>query len=459
MSRLSPVWRVRLRLLLPVLLLVLAVLLLIILSAGTVSTGLIVVIVATAVVAVVAAHLSARKLAQSLAQIRVNVERIAQISGGRRAQSVSDDSISSLVAALHGAARQLQDRSAELARRSQEHDTIVSSMIEGVLVVDVDQKLISVNPAARRLLGIEGVDVLGRSLLEIIRNSDLQRLVEQTLELGAAIEGDITMRGVEDRFLQVTGTVLHDATQSPIGVLIVLNDISRLRKLEQVRRDFVANVSHELKTPITSIKGYVETLLDDSSRSPEETDRFLNVIARQANRLNAIIEDLLRLSRIEQGVERGEIVLEKAALKGLLAAAIATCESRVAARNISVSLSCPDTLAARISAPLLEQAIVNLVDNAAKYGNEGTAIEVSAVRDNNTISITVRDHGIGIAPEHLSRLFERFYRVDRARSRAEGGTGLGLAITKHIVLAHGGTISVSSRIGEGSSFTITLPSD
>jgi two-component system phosphate regulon sensor histidine kinase PhoR len=251
--------------------------------------------------------------------------------------------------------------------------------------------------------------------------------------------------------------MLRNATHNTVGALIVLNDVTRLRKLEQVRRDFVANVSHELKTPITSIKGYVETLLDGAFRNPEDAERFLKIVAKQANRLNAIIEDLLKLSRIEQGVERGEIVLEQTALKGLLTAAISACETQITAKSIHVSLSCPDDLVARINPPLLEQAVVNLIDNAAKYGNAGSAIEISAIRDSSTTSIIVRDHGVGIASEHLPRLFERFYRVDKARSRAEGGTGLGLAIAKHIVLAHGGTISVDSRVSQGSTFTINLP--
>jgi two-component system phosphate regulon sensor histidine kinase PhoR len=444
-------------LLLPAILLFLAVLSIAILSSQVLSTSFIVIAIALVVATVVVAFFFARRLAISLMQIRAGVERITQIDDSERAKATPDDSVASLAVAVNDVARQLQERAAELTQRRQEHDTIVSSMIEGVLVVDADEKLISLNQAAARLLGLENTNVIGRSLQETIRNSDLHRIVTRTLELGTPVEGDITLQGVEDRHLQVTGTMLRNAMRDTVGALIVLNDVTRLRRLEQVRRDFVANVSHELKTPITSIKGYVETLLDGAFRDPEDTERFLKIVAKQANRLNAIIEDLLKLSRIEQGVERGEIVLEQTALKGLLAAAISACETQITAKSIHVSLSCPDDLVVRFNPPLLEQAVVNLIDNASKYSNAGSAIEIAATQDSNAISIAVRDHGAGIASEHLPRLFERFYRVDKARSRSEGGTGLGLAIAKHIVLAHGGTISVSSRVGEGSTFTISLP--
>ncbi len=457
MNHTRSIWRIYFPLLLPVVLLFLTVLSITVLSSQVLSTSFIVIVVILAVVAVVATYLFTRRLATSLMQIRAGVERITQIDDSGRAKATSDDSIASLAVTVNDVARQLQERAAELAQRRQEHDTIVSSMIEGVLVVDADEKLISINQAAVRLLGLENANVIGRTLQETIRNSDLHRLVTKTLNLGTTVEGDITLSGTEDRYLQVTGTMLRNASRNTIGALIVLNDITRLHKLEQVRRDFVANVSHELKTPITSIKGYIETLLDGAFRDPDDAERFLKIAAKQANRLNAIIEDLLKLSRIEQGVERGEILLEQAALKGLLTAAVSVCETQITAKNIHVSLSCPADLIARINPPLLEQAVVNLIDNAAKYNDSGSAIEIAAIQDSNAISITVRDHGIGIAPEHLPRLFERFYRVDKARSRAEGGTGLGLAIAKHIVLAHGGTISVDSRMGEGSTFTISLP--
>jgi two-component system phosphate regulon sensor histidine kinase PhoR len=236
-----------------------------------------------------------------------------------------------------------------------------------------------------------------------------------------------------------------------------LNDVTRLRRLENIRRDFVANVSHELKTPVTAIKGSVETLLDGALQKPEDARRFLEIVTRQADRLNAIIDDLLSLSRIEQEAERHEIPLQRSHLNEVLRGAVQACEVGAAAKSIRIGLSCPEPLLARINPPLLEQAIVNLIDNAVKYSRPESEVRVEARPENGEILILVRDHGCGIGKEHLPRLFERFYRVDKARSRKEGGTGLGLAIVKHIVQAHAGTVTVASVPGEGSTFTIHLP--
>ena len=230
-----------------------------------------------------------------------------------------------------------------------------------------------------------------------------------------------------------------------------------MRKLENLRRNFVANVSHELKTPITSIIGAVETLLDGAVGNKDEADRFLKVIARQSDRLNIIIEDLLRLSRIETKAEKGEIVLSKVALRPVLQAAIADCESLARTKSSKLALSCADDIQARLNAPLFEQAIINLIDNALKYGSDGKPVEIGAEGDEVSVRITVKDYGPGIDAKHLPRIFERFYRVDKSRSRELGGTGLGLSIVKHIVIAHGGRITVESTPGQGSIFRIDLP--
>ena len=232
--------------------------------------------------------------------------------------------------------------------------------------------------------------------------------------------------------------------------------LQSLNRLETIRRDFVANVSHELKTPITSIKGFVETLLDGAMNDPVEADRFLKIVSKHSNRLNAIIEDLLTLSRLEQdgtaGVERQPI-----GLSGLVSSAVEICAHRAENKNISIKIECPDTLIASVNPPLIEQALINLISNAVKYSPEGKTVTVSVYAKREGVVLSVIDQGYGIAPEHLERLFERFYRVDKGRSRQEGGTGLGLAIVKHIAQAHGGTVSVKSTFGVSSTFSIFLP--
>jgi two-component system phosphate regulon sensor histidine kinase PhoR len=227
--------------------------------------------------------------------------------------------------------------------------------------------------------------------------------------------------------------------------------------LENIRRDFVANVSHELKTPIASIKGFVETLLDGALHDPQNVERFLRIVAKQADRLNQIIEDLLSLSKIEQSEQEGNLSLEDVAIKDILEAALNDCQAAATERAVQVNVSCDAEVSANINARLLEQAVVNLLDNAIKYSEPGGEVLITARALPIEVLISVTDHGCGIDRDHLPRLFERFYRADKARSRKLGGTGLGLAIVKHIVAAHGGRVSVQSMPGKGSTFTIHLP--
>jgi len=232
--------------------------------------------------------------------------------------------------------------------------------------------------------------------------------------------------------------------------------LSSMVELENIRRDFVANVSHELRTPITSIKGFVETLQENAPDDPETSRHFLRIIARQADRLNAIIEDLLSLSRIERDAEQHDIRMEPALIRDVLEAALQTCRVKADSRKITFRLDCSVDLEANINRDLLEQAVINLLDNAVKYSPEGGVVTLSAGAEDGGIYIRVTDHGCGIPHEHLPRLFERFYRVDKDRSRELGGTGLGLAIVKHIVTAHGGQVAVESTVGKGSIFTLFL---
>jgi two-component system phosphate regulon sensor histidine kinase PhoR len=261
----------------------------------------------------------------------------------------------------------------------------------------------------------------------------------------------------KERFLNGHGTVLRDPNEKQIGALIVLNDITRLRKLENIRREFVANVSHELRTPVTAIKGFVETLLDGKVEDSVEEERFLNIINKHTARLESIIEDLLNLSKIEREDERDEIILTEGEIIDVLSNAIEMCQDKADAKRIEIILFCPEDTIAKMDAQLLEQAMINLLDNAIKYSEQGSSISIKASQTEDELIIRVLDQGCGIDKKHLPRLFERFYRVDKARSRKLGGTGLGLAIVKHISQAHGGSVSVESIPGKGSTFRIHLP--
>jgi two-component system phosphate regulon sensor histidine kinase PhoR len=343
-------------------------------------------------------------------------------------------------------------------RQRQELEAVLSSMVEGVLAFDREANLISLNGAAATLLGVKAEQVRGRSIQEAVRNPELQEFVALTLSQAVTQEREISFfDDAGERFIQAHGTGLTDATGSRIGALIVLNDVTSIRRLERMRRDFVANASHEIRTPVTSLKGFIETLQDGAIDDPEAARRFLAIMKKNADRLHAIIEDLLNLSRIEREAERGEVPLEQAALRGIVEEALEACDGGLQAKEIRVELDCPRDLQVRANPSLLVQAIVNLIDNAAKYSEAGSAVTITCRETERGVAVAVRDSGPGIPREHLPRLFERFYRVDKGRSRNLGGTGLGLSIVKHIVQAHSGEITVESEPGAGSTFTILLP--
>ncbi len=399
-----------------------------------------------------------RRIARPLEEMRRGADRFAHGELGQPLPVTGAEEVAGLAEALNRMAGQLDDRLGTVVRQRNEQEAVLASMVEGVLAVDRGERILRLNGAAEQLLGVTSAEATGRPIQEAVRKTDLQRFVTRALESEDPVEADIVLRSAgEERFLQAHGTMLRDAQGEQIGALIVLNDVTRLRRLENMRKDFVANVSHELKTPITAIKGSVETLLDGALSDPESARRFLQIIARQGERLNLIIDDLLTLSRIEQEADRREIALQRTPLQEVLRAAVQACSVAAASRKVLIDLEVPEGLEVQVNPALLEQAVINLIDNAVKYSLAGTRVRVEAEASGEGVSVRVRDQGCGIPREHLPRLFERFYRVDKARSRKAGGTGLGLAIVKHIVQAHGGRIEVESAPGEGSTFTILLP--
>jgi two-component system, OmpR family, phosphate regulon sensor histidine kinase PhoR len=400
-----------------------------------------------------------RRITRPLEQLRMGAGRFARGNLAHKLPLAGSQEISDLADTLNQMAAELDANIRDIVEQRNEREAILASMVEGVLAVDMQERLIRLNQTAARLVGVDPVRAQGRMLQEVVRNRDLQQLVADVLAAQKPKEDEIMLHdnGGGERYLLAHGTILHDAQDKEAGALVVLHEVTRLKKLEKVRRDFVANVSHELRTPVTSIKGFVETLLDGAMNNPHELQHFLQIVAAQTDRLNAIIEDLLTLSRIEQETEKAEIALAPGPIKSVLETAVEVCQKKASDKELNIELNCEENIQAPINPPLLEQAIINLLDNAIKYSQPKQTIYLSVNRLDNEAVIQVRDQGCGIGREHLPRIFERFYRVDKARSRKLGGTGLGLAIVKHIAQAHGGRASVESSLGEGSAFFIHLP--
>lgn len=398
----------------------------------------------------------ARRIVRPLEALRATAEKYAAGDLTHRPPLSDIEEVAALAESMKTMARQLDERIRLLSQERAESEAVLASMIEGVIAVDNNEGVIRLNRAAAKLLGMTSEHALGRDLREVVRNPMLQEFVLQTLASAMPVEKDLWLYTPDERNVAVYGTALQSTGGQRIGALVVLNDVTRLRRLENVQREFVANVSHELKTPITAIKGFVETLLGGNEHRPEDIRRFLEIVRRHTERLDSIIEDLLSLSRIEQE-ERGKLECAVADLHDIVTSAIQLCRARSSSKDIAIENHCAQPMPARVNARLIEQAVVNLLDNAVKFSAPGRLVSVEGRREDGWWILSVRDQGCGISAEHLPRLFERFYRVDKARSRQSGGTGLGLAIVKHIVTAHGGEVGVESTLGQGSCFTIRLP--
>ena len=348
----------------------------------------------------------------------------------------------------------LLNQAAEASRQRDELETVFAGMDEAVIVLDTNLVILEMNDSARRLSDLDEDEGSGKELLLVFRNSHLYEVADRVRREEKSIEGETVVFGDNARYLQVHGTIIP-GTDNDARIVLVLNDVTKLKNLEQVRKDFVANVSHELKTPITAVKGYIETLLGGDYRNLEVAESFLSIALQHVDRIVAIIEDLLIISRLEQ--ETGiEPELASCNLLRIMQRVVQMYEKRAAEKGMELHVSCPKDLQISANEVLLEQGIANLVDNAIKY-SDGGPVEISGRAIDDTVVIRVEDHGNGIPEEHLNRVFERFYRVDQGRSRELGGTGLGLAIVKHVALSHGGQVTAESTEGEGSTFSIILP--
>jgi len=370
-----------------------------------------------------------------------------QAHGGRDMEALSN--------ALTRMAQAIQAQMSMLTAQRNELIAIFESMVEGVLAVDRQGKILLVNSAAARFLGVSRESMLGQPLFSIVRHHELHALAHHVLEGGGQETKALTIFQPQERLLRVHGVPCSGAAPTEPAAVLVMEDITEHQRYEQLRKEFVANVSHELKSPLTAIRSLTETLLEGALEDPANNRRFVQLIDEDAARLSRLIDDLLALSQIES--QAVPLALARVALKPLVESVIVSLRPTIAARRLSVDMQIAAGLNAHADPERLRQVLANLIDNAIKYNTDGGGLRIDALEESEELRMSVADTGMGIPPDDLPRIFERFYRVDKARSRELGGTGLGLSIVKHIVELHHGRVTVESRLGHGSTFTVILP--
>lgn len=397
------------------------------------------------------------RIVRPIEQMKKGAGRFSEGDLATRLPVPETEELASLAMTMNDMAGSLNSKIQELKNRSMELEAIHSSMQEGVIAIDEDEKIITINEAAARIFDFSTTDLKNRDILEVARNVAFQEFIKKTLATHEPCEDTIVIKRDTDLILNIHSSHLYDTQKNRMGILIIFHDITRLKKLENMHKDFAANVSHELKTPLTSIKGFIETLQQiHSTGSEAERGKFLLIIEKNVERMIDLIDDLLSLSRLERK-QGGDIHLANQDLDPLISTAVHSLGAAVKKKKMKINIDCEDDLTATIDPILMEQAIVNIVDNAVKYSDQGGRIDILGRQEDGFAILEIKDQGCGIPKEHLPRIFNRFYRVDKARSRNEGGTGLGLAIVKHIVQYHKGQIEVESTKHQGTSFAIRIP--
>lgn len=432
--------------------------------------------------AVAAAGVGALLAGRALRAVRAAIDALSdfvtQIARGHPTQVVlaQPEELSELAGRLRDLSERIAAAMQQSSRRQAELAGVLASLVDGCIAVDAKGRIILFNQAASRLFGVDDSDVLGRPLVEAIRSYDLATAVGETLATGRQQVREFRLPGPEERTLQVTATPLSVSERQRgaanmagggpgatgpdgerWGAVALVRDVTELRRLERVRSDFVANVSHELRTPLTALKGFIEALQEGAADDPATRTRFLEIMARETDRLVALINDLLDLSRLEsRTVELHRIPVSVADVAG---AVVLMFARKAEAKDLRLEQDFPSDLPPVLAdEDMLRQVFINLLDNAVKYTPSGRIeVRARAEPDGRTVRVEVADTGIGIPRQHQGRIFERFYRVDRARSRELGGTGLGLSIVRHIVELHGGRIEVESEVGVGTTFRFWLP--
>lgn len=408
-----------------------------------------------AVAAVGVTYILNNAITNPIRDLLVVVRRLQEREFGRKVLVRSTDEIGQLGRAFNELSETLEELFFTISDREGTLDTILSSMDDGVVAVNMRREVILANRAGADLFHLDPEQMIGQNQFEATRNEELSRLLEKTMDGRDSFSQEMRLRPGSERTIAVTSSPLEDQTGKIQGAVAVMRDVTSLRHLEHMRQEFVANVSHELRTPLTSIKGFVETLLNGGNLCDQQlSERFLGIINNETDRMIALINDLLDLSRIESGKQAFN--KDPVDMKKVFDDTVLLLQSKAEAKRITIENNIYTSAMVEGDEKLLKQVALNLVDNGVKYNSEGGKVWIEAEQGLDSVEFIVSDNGLGIASEHLDRIFERFYRVDKGRARHMGGTGLGLAITKHIIDKHKGTIAVESRVGKGTKIRITL---
>lgn len=347
----------------------------------------------------------------------------------------------------------------QISAANEEKSKVLSafaSMSEGVLVLDIEDRIEAYNRAFRNMIGSRYGEIRGKTLIEAFRSTDLQDFYERFIATGNPITKEVKLKEPSPRVLDITISAIKGLPRNDRKTMLVFHDVTRLKKLEKMRVDFVANVTHELKTPLTAILGFIETLQEGAIEDKQTAQKFLDVIGRQATRLNRLIDDLLEISNIELGEMK--FYFEGVSVADSIATALSMVEHKAREKGVDVKKDIPENLPLlRADRDRLVQIFLNILDNAVKFNNPGGQVKVSAFEKEGDVEVRISDTGIGIPQSEISRLGERFYRVDKARSREMGGTGLGLSIVKHLLMAHGGRMEIESQLGHGTTVKLCFP--
>ncbi len=395
-----------------------------------------------------------KRIISPLASLQSGVKKIAEGNFMKKLVISSDDEIGAVAESVNKIRGQLKSNLEEISNQNQESKAILGSMREGVLAVSEDLKVIRLNRAAQKFLNIDTFSPKTK-LEEMSINPLVISFAMKIVKEKAFSEEDVVVHGSNERLLRLKGTPLIGESSEINGAVVVITDVTRIRKLENMRRDFVSNVSHELRTPIAIIKSAVETLDDGAIDEPGDGRYFLKIVDKNTNRLSLLIEDILFLSKVEE--RKSPIAFKEENLNEIITEILTTVKAKAQKKNISIETKVSEELAWTLNGSLINQALLNLVENGIKYSEPNKTINISVKQYFNQLHIEVRDQGFGIDKEEFERIFERFYRVDKSHCQKIEGTGLGLSIVKHIVSVHEGTIELTSHLNEGSTFIIKLP--